>query len=209
MRFAYAVRYFHVVPVVPPLFSAAFAIAVGAAALQLMRDASAAGDALAPVLLLQLFVASSGFKFAARRGYYDLLLTSGTPRWQIALAHCLVSIAPGTVSWMCVAAMELVASGGRNVVSFSAVTCAAFVGASLMAWSVAVFSSRTATTVLWLLVMTIPVIARAVSPVRLLGAPWSSSSGVAVGSACAAAIIGFAVAVAYIVRGSTPLEAAQ
>jgi len=209
MTFLYAVRYFHIVPVVPPLFSAAFAIAVGAAALRLMSDASAAADALTPVLFLQLFVASSGFKFAARRGYYDLLLTSGTPRWQIALAHCLVSIAPGLVSWLCVAGVELVATGGSNWVSLAPVTCAAFVGASLMAWSVAVFSSRTATTVLWLLVMSIPVIARTFSPVQLLGAPWCSSARVVVGAGCAAAIIGFAAAVAYIVRGSTPLEAAQ
>jgi len=209
MTFLYAVRYFHVVPVVPPLFSAAFAIAVGAGALRLMSDASAAADALTPVLLLQLFVASSGFKFAARRGYYDLLLTSGTPRWQIALAHCVVSIAPGIVSWMCIAAVELVATAGRNSVSFAPVTCAAFVGASLMAWSVAVFSSRTATAVLWLLVMSIPVIPRAVSPVQLLGAPWSSSTRVVAGASCAAAAIGFVVAVVYIVRGPTPLEAAQ
>ena len=103
------------VPVVPPLFSAAFAIAVGAAALRLMSDASAAIDALTPVLLLQLFVASSGFRFAARRGYYDLLLTSGTPRWQIALAHCLVSITPGIVSWMCVAVLEAAATARQEV----------------------------------------------------------------------------------------------
>ena len=209
MSFAYAVRYFHVVPVVPPLFSAAFAIAVGAAALRLIGDASAAVEALTPVLLLQLLVASSGFKFAARRGYYDLLLTSGTPRWQIALAHCFVSIAPGIVSWMCVAALELAATGGRRCLSLSPGTCAAFVGASLLAWSVAVFSSRTATTVLWLLVMTIPVIARVVSPLQLLGAPWTPLTRVVVGTSCATAIIGFAVGIAYIVRGATPLEAAQ
>ena len=68
MTFLYAIRYFFVVPVVPPLFSAAFAVAIAAAALRLISDASAAIDALTPVLLLQLFVASSGFRFAARRG---------------------------------------------------------------------------------------------------------------------------------------------
>jgi hypothetical protein len=209
MTFVYAVRYFQVVPVVPPLFSAAFAIAVGAAALRLMGDASAAVDALTPVLLLQLFVASSGFKFAARRGYYDLLLTSGTPRWQIALAHCFVSIAPGIVSWMCVAALEAAATGGRRCLCFAPGTCAAFVSASLLAWSMAVFSSRTATTVLWLLIMTIPAIARAVSPLQLLGTPWAPPTRVVVGTSCATAILGFVVGVAYIVRGATPLEAAQ
>ena len=69
MRFLYAVRYFHVVPVVPPLFVVAFAIAVVAGAMRLMNDPSGAIDALTPVLLLQLFVAASGFRFAARRGW--------------------------------------------------------------------------------------------------------------------------------------------
>src|SRR5262249_9151902 len=110
--FLYAVRYFHVVPVVPRQFNVAFAIAVAAAAMRLMNDGSATIDALTPVLLLQLFVASSGFRFAARRGYYDLLLTSSTPRWQIALAHCLVSSLPGIVSWLCIGALESAVSRG-------------------------------------------------------------------------------------------------
>src|ERR1051325_657211 len=111
MTFLYALRYFLIVPVLPPLFNVAFAVAVAAAALRLISGA-AATDALTPVLLVQLFVASSGFRFAARRGYYDLLLTSGTPRWQIAIAHCLVSIFPGIVSWLCIGALEVAASRG-------------------------------------------------------------------------------------------------
>ncbi len=102
MRLAYAVRYFQVVGVVPPLLVGGFVIAVGAAVIRLTGDPSSAVEALTPVLLLQLFVASSGFRSPARRGYYDLLLTSGTPRWKIAIAHCLVSIGPGIVSWVCV-----------------------------------------------------------------------------------------------------------
>ena len=209
MTFLYAVRYFHVVPVVPPLFNVAFAIAVVAAATRLMNDASAGIDALTPVLLLQLFVASSGFRFAARRGYYDLLLTSSTPRWQIALAHCLVSILPGVISWVCIGALEAGASRGLGWVWFAPGTCAAFVGTSLLAWSVAAFSSRTATTIVWLLVLTIPALARVVSPVQLLGTTWATADRFMLTTVCTTAIVAFAAATASVVRGSAPLEAAQ
>ena len=209
MTFLYALRYFQIVPVVPPLFNVAFAIAVAAAALRLMSDRSAAIDALTPVLLLQLFVASSGFRFAARRGYYDLVLTSATPRWQIAIAHCLVSVLPGIVSWMCVSALEVAASRGGWWLSIAPGTCAAFICASVIAWSVAVFSSRTATTVMWLLVLTIPAIARLVSPVQLLGTTWSTANRLMLATECATAVVAFTAAIASIVRGSAPLEAAQ
>ena len=209
MTFLYAVRYFHIVPVVPRLFAMAFAVAVAAAGMRLMSDATAAIDALTPVLLLQVFVASSGFRFAARRGYYDLLLTSSTPRWQIALAHCLVSILPGIIGWMCVGALEAAASRGTRWVSIAPGTCVAFGGASLVAWSVAAFSSRTATTVVWLLVLTIPALARVLSPVRLLGTSWSTADHVMLVTSCATSVIVFGAAMASVVRGLAPLEAAQ
>lgn len=209
MTFLYALRYFQIVPVVPPLFNVAFAIAVAAAALRLMSGGPTATDALTPVLLLQLFVASSGFRFAARRGYYDLLLTSGTPRWQIAIAHCLVSIVPGIVSWLCIGVLDVATSRGGGSQSIGAGTCAAFIGASLMAWSVAVFSSRTATTVMWLLVLTIPAIAHIVSPVQLVGTTWSTADRFVLVIGCGVAVATFAAAIAAIVRGSVPLEASQ
>jgi hypothetical protein len=209
VTFLYAVRYFHVVPVVPRQFYVAFAIAVAAAAMRLMNDGSAAIDAMTPVLLLQLFVASSGFRFAARRGYYDLLLTSSTPRWQIALAHCLVSSLPGIGSWLCVGALEAAVSRGTGWVWIAPGTCAAFIGASLIAWSVAAFSSRPATTIVWLLVLTIPAIARVVSPVQLLGTAWSTGHRIELVIVCATAVVAAGGAIASIVRGSAPLEAAQ
>jgi len=148
-------------------------------------------------------------RFAAHRGYYDLLLTSSTPRWQIALAHCLVSILPGVISWVCIGALEAGASRGLGWVWFAPGTCAAFVGTSLLAWSVAAFSSRTATTIVWLLVLTIPAIARVVSPVQLLGTTWATADRFMLTTVCTTAIVAFAAATASVVRGSAPLEAAQ
>ena len=68
MTFVYVLHYFRVVAVVPPLFLAGFASVVAAAAITLALDPSAAREALAPVLLLQMFAASSGFAAPARRG---------------------------------------------------------------------------------------------------------------------------------------------
>ena len=209
MTLLYAVRYFVVVSVVPRLFLAGFIVAVAAAAVRLANDPAAAVESLTPVLLLQLFVASSGFQVPARRGHFDLLLTSATPRWQIALAHCVVSITPGIVSWITVGMFELAASHGSQWASFAAGTCAAFVGSSLVAWGTAVYSSRTGAAIGWLLVMTIAPVAHLISPLRLVGVPAQNGQGIGVAVALASAIVTFAAALSYIIRGNTPLEATQ
>src|SRR5258706_5132185 len=169
MNVVYAFRYFQVVAVVPPLFLAGFAVTIAAAAVRLTHDPSAAVEALTPVLLLQLFSASSGFQSPARRGYYDLLLTSGTPRWQIAMAHCLASIMPGITSWICVGMLELAASHGTRMAFATGGTCIAFFMMSALAWAMATSISRAPAAVGWLLVMTIPPLARVASPLQLPG----------------------------------------
>lgn len=210
MTFVYAIRYFLVVAVVPPIFVVGFVVAVAAAAARLTADPAAAVEALTPVLLLQLFVASSGYQIPARRGHFDLLLTSPTPRWQVGLAHCVVSIAPGMIGWICVGLLELAASHGAYARSFAAGTSAAFLAASLVAWGTAVYSSRVVCAIGWLLVMTIPPLARWVSPLQLLGMTAAGSSRVALLLvALGAAAVPLAVGVLAIVRGATPLEVSQ
>ena len=205
----YAIRYFIIVGVVPPIFAAGFLAAVAAAAVHLTANPESAVDALTPVLLLQLFVAGSGFRIGARRGHFDLLLTSGTPRWQIALAHCLVSVAPGILSWLCVGLLELAASHGSLSASFAAGTCAAFLASSILAWGTAVYSSRTAGAIGWLLVMTIPPVARLVSPLRLLGLAAGNFDTFAAVAVLWSAVLPLVTGMWCIVRGATPLEAAQ
>lgn len=209
MTVLYATRYFVVVSLVPRLFLAGFIVAVAAAAVRLTGSPTRAIESLTPVLLLQLFVASSGYRLPARRGHFDLLLTSGTPRWQIAVAHCLVSVTPGIVSWLCVGVLELVSSHGAQSASFAAGTFAAFVGSSLVAWSAAVYSSRTAAAIGWLLVMTLPPVAHFMSPLRILGVHADSSHRFVILSVSGVAVLAFVTAVTSIVRGATPLEAAQ
>jgi hypothetical protein len=175
----------------------------------LTHDPSAAIEALTPVLLLQLFAASSGFQIPARRGYYDLLLTSGTPRWQIATAHCLASVMPGIASWICVGMLELAASHGARMAFATGGTCIAFFLVSTVAWATATSISRAPAAVGWLLVMTIPPLARFVSPVQLLGAETPRPLIVTLPVVFAVAMIPLGLAFARIVRGPVPLESAQ
>ena len=209
MNVIYAFRYFQVVAVVPTLFLAGFVVTVAAAAMTLTHDTSAATDALTPVLLLQLFAASSGFDTPARRGHYDLLLTSGTPRWHIALAHCLASVMPGVTSWICVGMLELAASHGAHMAFASGGTCIAFFLVSAIAWATATSISRAPAAVGWLLVMTIPPLARFASPVQLLGAPMPKPVAVTLPAVFVIVMIPMAWAFARIVRGPVPLEAAH
>ena len=209
MNLIYALRYVQVVAVVPPLFLAGFVISIAAAGVTLAYDPSASVEALTPVLLLQLFSASSGFQSPARRGYYDLLLTSGTARWQIATAHCLASIMPGVTSWMCVGMLEIAASHGTRMAFASGGTCIAFLLVSTVAWATATSISRAPAAVGWLLVMTIPSLARFVSPVQLLGAEAPGPLIVTVPVVFAAATIPLGLAFARIMRGPVPLESAQ
>jgi hypothetical protein len=208
MNVVYAFRYFQVVAVVPPLFLAGFAVTIAAGAVTLTHDPSAAVEALTPVLLLQLFSVSSGFQIPARRGYYDLLLTSGTPRWQIAVAHCLASIMPGITSWICVGMLELAASHGTRMAFATGGTCIAFVLMSMIAWAMATSISRAPAAVGWLLVMTIPPLARVASPVQLLGAEAPRPLAVTLPLVVLIAMIPVGLAFARIVRGPVPLESA-
>jgi hypothetical protein len=107
------------------------------------------------------------------------------------------------------ARFEAATSRGTRWLSIAPGTCAACIAASLLAWGVAAFSSRTATTVVWLLVLTIPSIARVASPVQLVGTTWSTGDRFMLVTVCASALIAFGAAMVSIVRGSAPLEAAQ
>lgn len=204
----FAVRYFRVVRVVPTIFTGGFALASVLAGIQLTSDPSSAAFALNPVLKLHLFASSSGFQLPARRGYYDLLLTSPTARWQIAMAHCGASIMPGMVSWLCVALIELSASRGGQITAVAAGSCVAFVAWSVMAWAVAAFSSRTTATIGWLVIMSVPGVG-GLSPVAWLGVDASHIGMLSLVVTYALAVALFAAALLTVVRGTTPLEGSQ
>ena len=128
-----AARFFTVVPVVSPVMLCGFlAIVIGGCA-AIAVDPTFAAKAMTPLLLLQLFACASGFSVPARRGHYDLLLTSGAGRRSIAVAHLAMSAFPGVLAWLALAATER-AAGGAALRAPGTLFALAFV--SMVAWSV-------------------------------------------------------------------------
>jgi hypothetical protein len=121
----YLLRFFRVVAPLPPLIGWTFLVVVVTGALVIAHDSTRASGAMVPVLLLQLFAASSGFEVPARRGHYDLLLTSGHGRVWMALVHWGTSIAYGIAAWFVLIVAERLASGGTETTLVASGTWAA------------------------------------------------------------------------------------
>jgi hypothetical protein len=144
--------FFRAVPPVPPMMIATFGVLTMVSGVAVCVEPSRAAGALTPVLALQLLAASSGFSSPARRGHYDLLLT-GQDRKLVALAHWLMSILPGVVSWLVLACVEIAASGGSKRLLFASGTMAALGMASTLPWALCVGLPRYAAGIGWLLVL--------------------------------------------------------
>jgi hypothetical protein len=136
----------------PLLMIGAFVVMTVASAIVIVVDPLRAAGALTPILLLQLFGASSGFDVPARRGHYDLLLTHGGPRRWIIVAHWLASALPGVVSWLTLAAICAIAGRG-HVSLFSSGTLVAVGLVSTIPWATTVRLPRFAGAIGWLLIV--------------------------------------------------------
>jgi hypothetical protein len=143
IRFLLVVRPWH------PVVAGGLVLVVAGAAVLLAAGRVSAGDALAPVLLLQTLVVSSGFAGPARRGHYDFLIASGQKRLAIAVAHWAVSATPGLAAWLALALIDLLVSGGRTLLSAPTVT--AVVVASTLPWAVTVPLPRLTGGLVWVL----------------------------------------------------------
>jgi hypothetical protein len=165
-------RFFLVVPVVPRAMVLGFLVATVIGIGAMMLDTRHGFSITAPVLLLQLFAASSGFMVPARRGYYDLLLTRGDGRLEIAAMHWVMSVAPGILSWAVLAAAERM-FGGTSLTASG--TLLALLVVSTMPWSLTVPLPRLTGAIVWLLVFALAAAAlprRNPSPASLL-LPWA------------------------------------
>ena len=154
-RAIYLIRFFRVVPPTPPLMGIAFTVATAMAAVGVFRDPDGARQALTPLLLLQLFACSSGFMIPARRGHYDLALTSGESRLSIASVHWMMSLLPGISGWLVVAMVETIVTGGDQVTTLASGSVVAWVLVSTLPWAVTVALPRFAGAIGWLLVLAV------------------------------------------------------
>jgi hypothetical protein len=230
----YLLRFFHAVPPVSPMMTGTFAVVTLIGAVVVYTDPSRVAGALAPVLVLQLFAAASGFAVPARRGHYDLLLTRGVSRWLVALAHWASSSASGVISWLAIVAVELTATAGVSTATLASGTCAAVFLVSTLPWALTIALPRFSGGIGWLLALVMttsvfsasvldhrvvestridalawPAWAFLVYPIGLVGRRLSPAELIAIAPAIVLAVAAMVAACRWVARMDVPLEAAQ
>ncbi len=226
-------RFFRIVPTQPTLIVWTFVAIVIVGVTTILRESSRSEGAMVPVLLLQLFAASSGFEVPARRGHYDLLLTSGQRRIWMALAHWATSSAPGVMAWLTLAGVEVAATAGADTRLLTTGTFAAMGLVSTLPWAITVRLPRFSGGIGWLLALSIsasvlssgnlPSHASAddvgnvvwsawaflVYPAGFVGHNLDADGGLIAAPALVLALASMAAACRWVSRASVPLEAAQ
>jgi hypothetical protein len=107
-------------------------------------------SALGMLLLVHMFLASSGFAVVARRGHYDPLLVHGSDRASVLAVQWGASIAPGAIAW------AILAEAGyawNSPAAWSALTggrLAAFLIVSAVSWTIGFALPRGAGASLWM-----------------------------------------------------------
>ncbi len=151
--FVYMIRFFSIVTPIPPLMAPAMLAVAGVAAVLILLDDGRSAAALTPLLLLQLFAASSGFMVPARRGHYDLLLTGGHGRVRIAATHWAATILPGIAMWLGVGMVGIVAADGPGASVLSSGSAVALALVSTVPWAATIALPRFTAAIAWLLLL--------------------------------------------------------
>ena len=223
-----AIRFFRAVGLTDAMLAFGLATAVIVSGATIVMNGGYTSGALAPIFLLQALASASGFLVPARRGYYDLLLTSSGDRILIGITHWGISAAPGIVCWVVLAGIEH-ALGGRASMSLAPGTIVGMVLISTLPWAITVPLPRLTGGVAWL---TIGALVVSIAPGQLLPSsahdgfvartltilicPWllvgRELIGVDLAAATAATVVSLAMftsALLWIDRADIPLEAAQ
>jgi hypothetical protein len=107
-------------------------------------------SALGMVLLVQMFVASSGCAVAARRGHYDPVLVHGSNRASALACQWVASIAPGALAWAILAEAGYAWSSPAAWSAMAGTRLAAFLIVSVLAWTIGFALPRGAGASVWM-----------------------------------------------------------
>lgn|SRR5262245_51399584 len=225
--------FFRVVPLHSPYLLLGLVLVGLLGIVTVSLDRSRGMYALTPVLLLQMFAVSSGFQVPARRGHFDLLLSGGSTRLRIALAHWALSAFPGFVVWIVVGLAERLVSDGVHARAFLTGSAAALLLVSTIAWAITVPLPRLSGGVVWVVTMVLALtmtddwrnalvaaargdgtpVSRAflvlLFPFTLIGTSIRGADLPSVGPVLAGALVLWATAVWRVVTTDIPLEASQ
>jgi hypothetical protein len=224
-------RFFLVTPLHSPLLLLALAGVGIVTSAALFLDPAVSVKAAVPVVFVQMVAASTGFAVRARRGHLDLLLTGGTSRFRVAVAHLAVSTAPGLAIWLAVGIVEVAATWGSSSATLSAGSGVAIAIVSALSWAITVPYPRLSGGIAWMLAMVTlvamspyggdvvagvndaPTAARGLlyllCPFLLIGRSLSVADVPAVVPALAVAACAVAIALTWMTQVDVPLEASQ
>jgi hypothetical protein len=146
-----AARFFTIAPLHSPFMLLALLVVLASGVVLLLIDPGRAADALAPLALLQMLAASSGFAVAARRGHLDLLLTGGPGRVSVALTHLGLSVLPGMIVWWALGLVEMLVDRTLSPRAFASGSVVALGTISALAWALTVRLPRLSGGIAWLL----------------------------------------------------------
>lgn len=145
-------RFFRVVTVQSGMMRWALLSVTGVALVRALVEPTRSADGLLPLIVLQMFAASSGFEVPARRGHFDWLVTGPTPRTHVALTHCVCSGAPGLVACLVAGVGDWGLHGTPGPMLHSG-TWAAMLMVTAVGWAITVPLPRLSGGVLWVVVM--------------------------------------------------------
>lgn len=226
-------RFFAIAQLHSPYMLLALAAVLVSGIGTLVVDPARGADAIAPLALLQMLAASSGFAVAARRGHFDLLLTAGPGRVNVGLAHLSLSILPGIIAWGTLGIVEMAVGATLRPLAFASGSVVAVWVISAAAWALTVPLPRLSGGIAWLLGIamwmvgwsggsaamlaltegTADVFSRGVivtlCPFVLVGKRLSGSDAILAMPAVILATSLAAAAVSWIARMDVPLESAQ
>jgi hypothetical protein len=144
------IRYFaEVSPPAAPLVAVLGILAAGAPVLEIV-DRGSSDWILASIGLVQLFASSTGFVRHATRGYYDPILLAAPHRRPVALAHFLVSSAPGAGAWIAAGAAQAIAARTATVPAFRPAGWVGLLLVSSIPWAASIRVPRFVAGALWL-----------------------------------------------------------
>jgi len=216
-------RFFTIAPLHSRYMLLALAAVLASGLVMLIVDPAKSPQALAPLALLQMLAASSGFAVAARRGHLDLLLTAGPTRVNIALVHLGLSILPGMVVWWVLGVIEMLVGRTVDPLAFTSGTMVSLAVISTLSWALSVRLPRLSGGIAWLLGIAMwivgwsdgavlssrSVLVVTLCPFVLLGRRLSGADALRALPAVALAVLFTVIAVVWIVRMDVPLESAQ
>jgi hypothetical protein len=228
-----ALRFFAIAPLHSPYMLLALGVVLASGIVMLIVDPTRGADALAPLALLQMLAASTGFAVAARRGHFDLLFTAGPGRVNVALVHLGLSMLPGIIVWATLGMAEMLVGGTLRPLAFASGSVVSVWVISALAWALTVPMPRLSGGIAWLLGIAMwivgwsggaPLIGAgdeggadaltraviiALCPFVLVGKRLSASDLVVALPAVVLAAVLAAGAVRWIARMDIPLESAQ